>query len=117
MSSKKCSKKKRARANLLYSPSGCRNLEPRHSFPVLEAARVAAERTLRKLGARAVPTQNVPVVFEPNIAGDLLGDIFQAVSGESIFRKASFLVGQLGERVANEMVTVFDDGRLEKGLG
>ena len=77
----------------------------------------AAERTLRKLGARAVPTQNVPVVFEPNIARSLLSDIFQAVSGESIFRKASFLVGQLGERVASDKVTLVDNGRLKRGLG
>ena len=71
---------------------------------------MAAKRTLRKLGARPVPTQNVPVVFEPNIARDLLGDIFTAISGESVFRKASFLVGQLGESVANERLTIIDDG-------
>src|SRR6185295_398550 len=46
---------------------------------------MAAKRTLRKLGARPVPIQNVPVVFEPNIARDLVGDIFTAVSGESVF--------------------------------
>jgi len=79
--------------------------------------RVAADRTVRKLGARPVPTQNVPVVFEAYIARDLVGDIFQAVSGDSIFRQASFLVGRIGERVASEKVTLIDDGRMLKGLG
>ena len=78
---------------------------------------MAAKRTLRKLGARPVPIQNVPVVFEPNIARDLVGDIFNAVSGESIFRKSSFLVGQLGERVASGRLTVVDDGTKPRGLG
>ncbi|MEK6301054.1 MAG: metallopeptidase TldD-related protein [Acidobacteriota bacterium] len=78
---------------------------------------MAAKRTLRKLGARPVPIQNVPVVFEPNIARDLIGDIFTAVSGESIFRKSSFLVGQLGERVASERLTVVDDGTRPRGIG
>jgi len=78
---------------------------------------MAAKRTLRKLGSRSVPTQAVPVVLEPNISRDLLGDIFNAASGESIFRKASFLVGQLGERIANERLTVIDDGLLPRGLG
>jgi PmbA protein len=78
---------------------------------------MAAKRTLRKLGARSVPTQTIPVIFEPNIARDFLGDIFQAVSGESIFRKASFLVGQMGERVASERLTVIDDGRMPGCLG
>jgi PmbA protein len=77
----------------------------------------AARRTLRKLGARPVPIQNVPVVFEPNIARDLVGDILSAVSGESIFRKSSFLVGQLGERVASDKLTVIDDGARPGGIG
>jgi PmbA protein len=78
---------------------------------------VAAQRTLRKLGGRPVPVQTVPVVFEPNVARELLGDIFQAASGESIFRKSSFLVGQLGERIASGNLTVIDDGRLPGALG
>jgi PmbA protein len=78
---------------------------------------VAARRTLRKLGSRSVPTQAVPVVLEPNMARDVLGDIFNAASGESIFRKASFLVGQLGEQIATEGLTVIDDGLLPRGLG
>ncbi|HYP25123.1 MAG TPA: metallopeptidase TldD-related protein [Blastocatellia bacterium] len=78
---------------------------------------VAARRTLRKLGGRPVPTQNVPVVFEPNIARELLGDLFQAVSGESIFRKSSFLVGRMGERVASPNLTVVDDGTIRGALG
>jgi PmbA protein len=82
-----------------------------------EIGAMAARRTLRKLGGRAVPTQSVPVVLEPNMARDLLGDIFSAASGESIFRKASFLVGRLGERIANERVTVIDDGTMPRGRG
>ncbi len=77
----------------------------------------AARRTLRKLGARTVKNQSVPVVFEPNVAKELLGDIFHAVSGESIFRKASFLVGQRGEQVASPRLTVIDDGTLPTLLG
>ncbi|HVG20636.1 MAG TPA: TldD/PmbA family protein [Blastocatellia bacterium] len=78
---------------------------------------MAAKRTLRKLNGRSVPTQSVPVILEPNMARDLVGDIFNAASGESVFRKASFLVGQLGERVASERLTVIDDGTMPGGLG
>jgi PmbA protein len=78
---------------------------------------MAARRTLRKLNGRSVPTQSVPVIFEPNMARDLVGDIFNAVSGESIFRKASFLVGRLGEKVASKCLTVMDDGTMPSGLG
>jgi PmbA protein len=82
-----------------------------------EIGRMAAMRALRKLGSRAVPTQKVPVVFEPNVARDLVGDLFSAASGEALFRKASFLVGQLGEKVASERLSVIDDGLMPGLLG
>ena len=63
-----------------------------------DIGRIAAERALRRLGAVKVETQKVPVVFEPRAARSLLGNIFEAVHGESIYRHASFLVGKLGER-------------------
>lgn len=77
-----------------------------------QVGRIAAERTLRRLGARKVSTEKVPVVFEPLTARTLIGNIFDAVDGESVYRKASFLAGQLGEQVASEHVTIIDDGTL-----
>ncbi|HTC90760.1 MAG TPA: TldD/PmbA family protein [Bryobacteraceae bacterium] len=74
--------------------------------------RRAAERTVRRLGARKIPTQNVPVIFDSVTARSLIGNIFDAVEGNSIYRKSSFLAGKLGERVASENVTVIDDGSI-----
>jgi PmbA protein len=74
--------------------------------------RRAAERTVRRLGARKVATQKVPVIFDSVTARSLIGNIFEAVEGDSIYRKASILAGKLGERVASENVTVIDDGGL-----
>ncbi len=77
-----------------------------------EVGRIAAQRTLRRLGARKIATQKAPILFEPRIARGLLGSIFEAVSGDSIYRHASFLDGKLGEKVASEFVTVYDDPTL-----
>jgi PmbA protein len=74
--------------------------------------RKAAERALRRLGSRKVPTQKVPVIFDQLTARSLLSNIFEAVDGESIYRKASFLAGKLGERVASENVTIIDDSTI-----
>lgn len=86
------------------------------SYAKLESAesigRKAAERALRRLGARKVPTQKVPVVFDPRMARSLLGDVFEAVAGDSIYRKASFLEGRLGEKVASENFTIVDDATI-----
>jgi len=69
----------------------------------------AARRALRRLGARRVPTQSVPIVFAPEVARSLIGHLFEAASGDSIWRSASFLAGQLGEAVANSKITLIDD--------
>ena len=79
--------------------------------------RTAARRTLRRLGARKVVTQQVPVVFDPDMAASLLRNLCSAVTGSAIYRGASFLVGRLGQRVAVPDLSVVDDGRLEGGLG
>ncbi|GKS57858.1 peptidase C69 [Nitrospira sp.] len=77
----------------------------------------AARRTVRRLGGRKGPTKRVPVVFDQECAGSLLGNLCGAVSGYALYKGASFLVGRLGERLAPDYVTVHDDGRMVGGLG
>ncbi|MDQ6698606.1 MAG: TldD/PmbA family protein, partial [Acidobacteriota bacterium] len=77
-----------------------------------DVGRIAAERTLRRLGAVKVDTQRVPVIFEPRTARSLLENLFEAIEGRSIFRQSSFLAGKLGEKVASENITVIDDGTI-----
>src|ERR1019366_4213644 len=72
----------------------------------------AARRALRRLGARRVPTQQAPVVFSPEIARSIIGDIFDAANGDAIYRHATFFADMLGQRVAGENITVIDDGTL-----
>lgn len=77
-----------------------------------EIGKTAAQRALRRLGAVKVPTQKVPVIFEPRTARGLLDHIFEAVHGVSVYRQESFLAGKLGEKVASEALTVVDDATL-----
>jgi len=79
--------------------------------------RVAAERTLRRLGARKVKTAQVPIVFDPLVAASILEHIFEGVNGDSVYRGASFLAGKLGQKIAGENVTVIDDGTMPGGFG
>ncbi|MBV8629709.1 MAG: TldD/PmbA family protein [Silvibacterium sp.] len=77
----------------------------------------AARRTLRRLDGRRVKTQQAPIVFAPEIARSLVGSIFEAASGEAIYRGASFLTGRLGEKIADSSVTVIDDHTIIGGFG
>jgi PmbA protein len=79
--------------------------------------RTAARRTLRRLGARQVLTCEVPVVFDPESATEILGTLFSAISGYAVFRNATFLKDRLDEEIASPLLTLVDDGRRVRGLG
>lgn len=80
-------------------------------------ARKAVERTVRQLNARKIRTQTVPVIFEPEMTGWLVGFLFACVSAVAVYQKTTFLAERLGERVGNEKITVIDDGLMPGRLG
>ena len=74
-----------------------------------DIGRIAAERTLRKLGARKVKTQTVPVVWDQDTASDFLGILTRAISGGALYRGMTFLKGKEGELLAAPGVSILDD--------
>ena len=97
--------------------SGARRLADLESPEAI--GKEAARRTLRRLGARRVPTQRVPIVFAREVAGSLVGHVFEGASGDAIWRGASFLAGKLGEQIAVANLTIVDDNTmlLPTGMG
>jgi PmbA protein len=79
--------------------------------------REAARRTLRRLGARKVPTTKVPVIFDPMVSRTIIEHVFEGANGDSVYRGASFFAGKLGEKIAGDNVTVVDDGTMVGGFG
>ena len=73
---------------------------------------IAAQRALRRLGARRVPTQQCPVVFPAEVARGLMANLLNAADGDAVYRNASMFAGKLGEQVAGENITMVDDGTL-----
>jgi len=85
--------------------------------PPEHVGKLAAQRALRRLGARKVKTAQVPVIFDPLVATSILEHIFEGVNGDSVYRGASFLAGKLGQKIAATGVTVVDDGTIIGGFG
>jgi len=77
----------------------------------------AAMRTVRRLGAKKIHTQQAPVIFDPETASSLLGNLCIALSGYSIYKGASFLVGMLNRQIGSPEITIYDDGTIPWGLG
>src|SRR5205823_1322956 len=77
--------------------------------------RIAGERAVKRLNPRKVETRRVPVVFDPRVAGSLIGHLASAANGSAIARKTSFLRDKLGERIFREEVAVIDDPLRQRG--
>lgn len=79
--------------------------------------RMAAERTLARLGARKISTRQTPVIFRSDIAGGLLRNLIGAISGSSLYRKASFLLDHLGEQIFPGPIQIQENPLIPGGLG
>lgn len=75
----------------------------------VEVGRIAARRAVDQLGARKVPTRQVPVVFEPLMAVQLLGELAACCTGSALYRGTTFLAGRQGERVGSPLLSIVDD--------
>ncbi|HEY3916981.1 MAG TPA: TldD/PmbA family protein [Stellaceae bacterium] len=76
----------------------------------------AGERAVKRLNPRKVPTQKVPVVFDPRVAGGMLRHLVGAISGPSIARGTSFLKDKLGQRIFPAGLAIIDDPHRKRGL-
>ena len=79
--------------------------------------RQAAQRTLRRLGARKLKTCQTPVIYEAPVAASLLSHFIGAVRGSSLYRQASFLLDHLDKPVFAPLVRIYEQPHLPRGLG
>ncbi|UYZ85029.1 metalloprotease PmbA [Entomomonas sp. E2T0] len=76
----------------------------------------AAHRTIERLGARTIPTCEVPVIFAAEVASGLFGHLLGAISGGSIYRKTSFLEGAIGKQLFPSWLSITEKPRLKATL-
>lgn len=77
----------------------------------------AARRTLAKLGSRKIPTGEAPVVFSPDAARGLLGQLAGVASGGAVWRRSTYLASREGTPVASPLVEIVDDPLVRRGPG
>ncbi len=76
----------------------------------------AAQFTLNRLGARKIKTCKVPVLFDREIASGLFGHFVSAISGGSLYRKSSFLLDKLNQKVFPDWFNIAERPHILKGL-
>ncbi len=76
----------------------------------------AAERTVRRLSARSLPTRECPVVYAAEMSRGLLGHLLGGISGGALYRKASFLLDALDTQIFPDFVRISENPLLPQGM-
>ncbi|MCK5894829.1 MAG: metalloprotease PmbA [Endozoicomonadaceae bacterium] len=85
--------------------------------PMADVGRIAAERTVRRLGGQKLKTCKAPVLFSAELAGGIVGHLMAAISGGSLYRQSSFLLDQLGASLFPDWVRIHEQPLLKGGPG
>jgi len=85
--------------------------------PARQIGEKAAQRTIARRDARGLTTRQCPVLFAPDMASGLIGALIGAVSGGSLYRKASFLLDSLGQQILPDFVHIHEQPHLAGALG
>ncbi len=78
--------------------------------------RRAGERAVARLDPRRPATARLPIVYDPRVAGSLLGHFVGAINGAAVARGTSFLKDRMGQRVFAPGIAVHDDPLRKRGL-
>ena len=82
-----------------------------------EIGKHAAQRTVGRLGAKSMPTCQVPVIFKAEVAKGLLSHFLSGVRGGAQYRKASYLLDYLGKQIFPERIRLDERPHILGGLG
>ncbi len=82
-----------------------------------QIGREAGEKAVKRLGPRKVTSVQVPVVYDPRVAGGIVRHLAAAINGVAIARGTSFLKDRMGEQIFPVGTRVVDDPHRRRGLG
>ena len=77
----------------------------------------AVERAWRKNGQSKIASGIYDMVVDNRVMGRLLGATIACITGAQLYRRNTFLLDKLDERIASEVLTVTDEPLLVSGLG
>ena len=81
-----------------------------------EVGREAGQRAVARLNPVSMPSRKLPIVFEPRIAGGLVGHMLGAMSAPAIARKASFLLDREEEQLFDSAVRILEEPLRKRGM-
>lgn len=91
--------------------------DPQDLLDPAALANSVAEKTVKRLGARKIPTQQAPIIFSAELARGFIGHFINAITGNNIYRRSSFLLDQLQQKIFPDFLNIQEQPHLLKTLG
>ena len=77
----------------------------------------AAEKAIARLGAKTIKTRVCPVLFSPEMSASIFNDFLSAITGPAIYKRASFLLDQIGKSIFPNFINIREEPHLKDGMG
>jgi PmbA protein len=71
---------------------------------------------VKRLHARKVPSQSVPVIYDKRVASSMLGHLSSAINGAAIARGTGFLKDRMGQQIFSKNISIIDDPLRVRGM-
>ena len=100
------------------SLGGVKGFEVISEVDIEEFGRNIGEKAVRLLDAKPAPSGQFPVIADPELTGVLIHEALgHATEGDLILQNDSILKGKIGEKIASDIVNIFDDASRKDGFG
>lgn len=90
--------------------------DPDDLWEPVTVGETAARRVVNRLGARKIKTTRAPVLYAPEVARGFIGHAIGAIAGGAQYRRSSFLLDAVGERIFPDFVNIQERPHLEKAM-
>ena len=84
---------------------------------IKDISKEATRRATMRLGAQKLSTCEVPVIFESPVASGLFSAFITAISGASLYRRASFLLDKKNKQIFANHINIIENPHMKKALG
>ncbi len=81
-----------------------------------EIGKEASRRATELLRARSIPSQKIPLVFDPFIGTQILEVLAAPLSSEAVQKGKSLFIDKIGKAIGSKVLSIIDNGRLPNGL-
>ena len=77
----------------------------------------SAERTLARLGGEKISTRKANVLYSPEMSRSIIGHFTSAISGDSQYRKSTYLLDCIDEKVFPDFIHLHEQPHIKQAFG